>query len=249
MKNVKLSLIAMALAGLSTHALAVAPAPGSTAKAQIDLEVVPTKVTCEMNISNGTTAGNFFRWTPGLAVGAAGSVITDNSTSLKRSMNIDFTNPTVPGGPEAVVACDTAGNGLDLLFTAHATDTAALTTPYQGKIERIDGTRWFNYAVAVNKTAFTAAVEAASGAGKATVAYPTSAGLIGDSDAIDLQGTAGDIKISKAAGNVDPDFKLGQYPIEIYLQSSYTNASFPEVAATAADNIYRGNFTIQATYQ
>ncbi len=249
MKNMKLGLIAMALAGLSTHAMAAAPAAGSTAKAQIDLEVVPTAVTCQLNISNGTAAGNFFRWTPALAVGAAGSVITDNAATLKRTMNIDFTNPTVPGGPAAAVDCDTAGNGLDLLFTASATDAAAIATPYQGKIARPDNARWFNYAVAVDQTAFTAAVNTAAGAGKATVTYPASAGAIGGSQSIDLQGTAGEIKIEKAVGNVDPDFTLGQYPIEIYLQPSYAGATSPQVSATAADNVYRGNFTITATYQ
>lgn len=249
MKNIKLSLVALAMAGLSANAMAVAPTAGSTAKAQVDLEVVPTEVTCQVNISNGSATGNFFRWTPGLSVGATGSVITDNSTTLKRTMNIDFTNPTVPGGPAAAVDCDTAGNGLDLLFTASATDAAAIATPYQVKIARPDGTRWFNYAVAVNKAAFTTAVDTAAGAGKATVTYPASLGAINGSDSIDLQGTAGEIKIAKAAGNVDPDFKLGQYPIEIYLQSTYANASFPQVSPTAADNVYRGHFTIQATYQ
>lgn len=249
MINLKLRLIAAVLAGLTSHAFAIAPNTGSIAKAQVELEVVPTKVTCQINVTNvnGTATGDVFSWTPSLAVGTTGSVITDNAASLKRSMKIDFTNPAVSGGPD--VACDTAGSGLDLLFTAHDTDELALTTPYQGKIERSDGTRWFNYAVAVNKTAFSAAVDASAGAGKAIVSYPASAGQISGSDAIDLQGTNGKITITKAAGNTDPNFKLGQYPIEIYLQKAYTSSHFPEVSATAADNVYRGHFTIQASYQ
>lgn len=250
MKSFKIGLLAMALAGLSGQALAAPAAAGATARAQIDLEVVPTAVTCQVNISNGSATGNHFLWTPGLAVGALGSVITDNSTTLKRTMNIDFTNPTVPGGPDPVVDCDTAGSGLDLLFTAHSTDAAAISTPYQGKIERPDGLKWFNYAIAVDQTAFTEAVDAAAGQGKAMVTYPSSPGSINGSSAIDLQGTAGEIKITKAAGNTDQEFRLGQYPIEIYLQNSYTAASFPDVSMTnPADNIYKGSFTITATYQ
>lgn len=247
MKNIKLGLIAVALAGLSTHALAAAPSAGAKAQAEIELEVVPTEVSCQININNGTSENNRFVWTPGLSVSSTGSVITDNSTQLKRTMLIDFSNPAVTGAPTD--ACDTAAQGITLAFAADNIDAAAVTGGYQGKIALADDSKWFNYAVAVNESAFTTAVDTAAGTGKANVTYPSGIANIGASTAIGLNGTNNEIVIAKDASNTDPDFQLGQYPLEIYLQQAYTGTNFPTVGATTGDNLYRGHFTITATYQ
>lgn len=272
MKKLALSVAVAALMG--TSGLAVAdptPNTGVTAESQIDLLVVPTTVTCEIGVDNGSAHGDndgsALVWNVGLTekgesspgAGDNQSSITDAQSKLKRLVSIGFKNPSVGDGSTTAADkdCSLAADSMTISMRANALDATAPNAAYPGKVQSSDGQKWFNYGIAVNENAFTNVAEtAAGGAGKVEIDFPAGTTALNGGKALTLDGGADStVTIRKASANTDASFRLGQYPFEVYLQKDYSGVSAPTVHAaggtTGEDsglNQYRSHFTVTASY-
>lgn len=272
MKKLALSMAVAALVGTSGLAIAEeTPNVGASSESQIDLLVVPTAVTCEIGVDNGSAHGDndgsALVWNVGLtekgeSTAGAGdnqSSITNPQAQLKRLISVGFKNPSL--GDESVTAedkdCSLAADSMTISMRANALDAAAPNVAYPGKVQSSDGQTWFNYGVAVNENAFTNVAEtAAGGAGKVEIDFPVGTTVLNGGKALALDGGAGSsVTIRKAAGNGDASFRLGQYPFEVYLQKHYSGSNAPTVhesgGTTGEDsglNQYRSHFTVTASY-